>query len=153
MKTQYTRALLLFLAAAGLIPNAISQSDDKQGPSSPAQSTASGAQSATVARPVNLKALSKDISAEDIRTLMHSYTKAIGAPCGYCHEESTQTKKMDFASDANPMKETARLMIRMTNDINNRYLAQLGDRRYADPLTCGNCHQGHTSPPTFEPKP
>jgi len=153
MKTQYTRALLLFFAVAAIIPNASSQSADKRGLSSPAQSTASGTQSATIVRLVNIKALPNDLSAEDLRTLMHSYTKAIGAPCGYCHEENTQAKKMDFASDANPMKETARLMIRMTNDINNRYLAQLGDRRYAEPLTCGNCHQGHTSPPTFEPKP
>ena len=153
MKTQHTRALLIFFAVASSIPNASCQGADKQGPPPPAQSTASGTQSATGARSVNLKALSKDISAEDLRTLMHSYTKAIGAPCGYCHEESAQTKGLDFASDANPMKETARLMIRMTNDINNRYLAQLGDRRYAEPLTCGNCHQGHTSPPTFEPKP
>jgi Photosynthetic reaction centre cytochrome C subunit len=153
MKTQYTKALILSFAAAGLIPNVRSQSTDKQSPPSPGQSTASGTQSNAGARPVNIKALSKDLSAEDLRTLMHSYTKAIGAPCGYCHEENTQTKKMDFASDANPMKDTARLMIRMTNDINNRYLAQLGDRRYAEPLTCGNCHQGHTSPPTFEPKP
>ena len=144
MKTQYTRTLLLFFALTGFISNASSQSTDKQSPSSPAQSTA---------RPLNLKALSKDLSSEDIHTLMHSYTNAIGAPCGYCHEENSQIKKMDFASDGNPMKETARMMIRMTNDINNRYLTQLGDRRYAEPLTCGNCHQGHTSPPTFEPKP
>jgi hypothetical protein len=149
MKTQYIKALLLLCTAAGLIQSATSQTIEKQASSPPAPVAISG----TNAKPVNLKALSKDISAEDLRILMQSYTKAIGAPCGYCHEENTQTKKMDFASDANPMKDTARLMIRMTNDINNRYLAQLGDRRYAEPLTCGNCHQGHTSPPTFEPKP
>jgi hypothetical protein len=149
MKTQYIKALPLLCIASGVIQSATSQTIEKQASSPPAPMAISGANT----RPVNLKALSKDISAEDLRTLMHSYTKAIGASCGYCHEENTQTKKMDFASDANPMKDTARLMIRMTNDINNRYLAQLGDRRYAEPLTCGNCHQGHTSPPTFEPKP
>lgn len=41
-------------------------------------------------------------------------------------------------------------MIGMLSDINNKYLPQVGDRRYAEPISCGNCHQGQTSPPAFE---
>jgi hypothetical protein len=48
------------------------------------------------------------------------------------------------------MKNLARIMIGMTNDLNTKYLAQFGDRRYADPLTCGNCHRGQMKPPPFE---
>jgi hypothetical protein len=44
-------------------------------------------------------------------------------------------------------------MISMTGDINNKYLAQLGDRRYSEPISCGNCHRGQIDPPSFEPKP
>jgi len=41
-------------------------------------------------------------------------------------------------------------MIAMTNDLNTKYLAQVGDRRYAEPFTCGNCHRGQMQPPPFE---
>ena len=104
-------------------------------------------------KPTNLKVLPKDISADDLDRLMHRYQAELGAPCGYCHEENRETKHIDFASDENPVKETARFMISMTGDINNKYLAQLGDRRYSEPISCGNCHWGQIDPPSFEPKP
>jgi len=101
----------------------------------------------------NLKVLPKSISAGDLDKLMHQYQQYLGQPCGYCHEENPETKQLDFASDENPIKDTARFMISMTNDINSKYLAQLGDRRYAEPFTCGNCHRGQVQPPAFELKP
>jgi hypothetical protein len=104
-------------------------------------------------KPTNLKVLPKDISGDDIDKLMHRFEQDLGVPCGYCHEQNVQTKAIDYASDENPVKETARFMIKMNGDINTKYLAQLGDRRYAEPFTCGNCHQGQIDPPTFEPKP
>jgi hypothetical protein len=65
--------------------------------------------------------------------------------------EDASTRKFDFASDENPDKNTARLMITMLKDINEKYLPQLGgDRRYATAVTCGSCHQGQSSPPTFD---
>ena len=101
----------------------------------------------------NLRILPTDISGEDIDKLMHGYEKQLGVPCGYCHEQNVETKEINYASDENPMKQTARLMISMTSDINKKYLAQLGDRRYAQPITCGNCHRGRAQPPDFEPTP
>ena len=102
-------------------------------------------------KPTNLKVLPKDISGSDIDKLMHLYQRDLGVPCGYCHDENPQTKAIDFASDENPIKDTARFMITMTSDINTKYLGQLGDRRYSEPLTCGNCHRGQVQPPTFSP--
>ncbi len=104
-------------------------------------------------KPRNLKVLPKEISGDDIDKLMHQYEQYLGAPCGYCHEQNPETKQIDYASDENPVKETARFMISMTSDINNKYLGQLGDRRYAQPITCGNCHRGQVEPPVFELKP
>jgi hypothetical protein len=101
-------------------------------------------------KPVNLKVLPKDITREELNIRMYQFQKYLGQPCGYCHSENPQTKQIDFASDENPMKDTARLMISMTSDLNTKYLAQLGDRRYAEPFTCGNCHRGQTQPPAFE---
>ena len=40
-------------------------------------------------------------------------------------------------------------MIQMTDDLNTRYLEQMPDRRYADPITCGTCHRGEKHPSVF----
>jgi hypothetical protein len=124
-----------------------------QDQSSKANSDPAPAKRVFHSKPTNLKVLPKDISAEDLDRLMHRFQSELGVPCGYCHEENRETKQIDFASDENPVKETARFMISMTSDINNKYLTRLGDRRYAEPIHCGNCHRGQIEPPNFEPKP
>ena len=119
-----------------------------QGPAPATQP--SSAQPAVHPKPTNLKVLSREMSGDDVDKLMHRYQQYLGVPCGYCHEQDPETKAIDYASDQNPIKETARFMITMTSDINNKYLSQLGDRRYATPITCGNCHRGQVQPPDFE---
>ena len=122
------------------------------GPASTAQQE-QAAKSATVHHPrTNLKVLPKDISGQELHARMQQYVTEVGVPCEYCHAENPQTGKPDFASDENSIKETARFMIKMTDDINTKYLAQLGDRRYSPPFTCGSCHQGQPEPPAFVPK-
>lgn len=106
----------------------------------------------TSAPPTNLRVLPRDLSRASLRSLMKQYERDLGVSCSYCHVENRDTGNLDYASDENPVKETARLMIAMLDDINGKYLAQLGgDRRYAVPVTCGSCHQGRSSPPAFEP--
>ena len=102
-------------------------------------------------KPVNLKVLPKDISEVALGKQMKRFEADLGVTCNHCHVEDPATRKFDYASDENPDKTTARLMITMVQDINNKYLALLGgDRRYAVPVTCGSCHQGQSSPPPFE---
>lgn len=102
-------------------------------------------------RPVNLKVLATDIQPQRLGRLMKRYEKDLGVSCSYCHVENRETGKLDYVSDENPRKHTARIMIAMLDDINGKYLAQLeGDRRYAEPVTCGSCHQGRATPPAFE---
>ncbi len=104
-------------------------------------------------KPVNLQVLPRDMSAASVGKLMRRFEQDLGVKCSHCHVENPQTQKIDYASDENPRKQSARIMISMVNDINDKYLAQLGgDTRYAVPVTCGNCHQGQTSPPPFEAK-
>jgi Photosynthetic reaction centre cytochrome C subunit len=148
MNGRYAATLILSCSVFGVAIGATSQGSG--GPKTP-----SGAVHATPVshpKPTNLKVLPKDLSGDDVDKLMHGYQQYLGAPCGYCHAENSQTKEIDYASDENPIKETARFMITMTSDLNNKYLAQLGDRRYAEPLTCGTCHRGQVQPPTFELK-
>jgi len=106
---------------------------------------------AAVAAPTNLRVLPAHSSRASVRSLMEQYERELGVSCSYCHVEDRDSGVIDYASDENPRKHTARIMISMLNDINEKHLAQLGgDRRYAQPVTCASCHQGRASPPVFE---
>lgn len=107
--------------------------------------------------PKNLKVLPDNA---DLRTIMRGYEAALGVECEYCHTPPDPvTHRPDRASDANPMKDKARTMIQMTDDINKKYLVLLADRHDADQgamqnqVTCGTCHRGEKHPPAFVPPP
>lgn len=102
-------------------------------------------------RPTNLQVLPKDISTQDLIATMHGYEHALGVECSFCHAQNPQTHRLDFASDANPHKNTARIMIRMVNEINTKYLATADGDAPADmkQATCGTCHRGNKMPPPF----
>jgi hypothetical protein len=100
-------------------------------------------------KPTNLKVLPKNISHDDLMKIMHGYCKALGVHCTECHAAaagSTPDKpQLDFASDANPKKATARDMIKMVNAINGKYLAKI-DNGMLEQINCVTCHHGHTTP-------
>jgi hypothetical protein len=98
----------------------------------------------------NLKVLPANTSDVEVLQLMVRYGQELGVQCSFCHAENPQTQQLDLASEENPRKQTARIMMGMLSDINSKYLAQVSDRRYAVPITCGNCHQGQTFPPPFQ---
>lgn len=102
-------------------------------------------------KPTNLQVLPKDISAKDLIATMRGYEHALGVECSFCHAQNPQTHRLDFASDANPHKNTARTMIRMVNEINTKYLATADGGAPADmrQATCGTCHRGNSMPPPF----
>jgi hypothetical protein len=84
---------------------------------------------------------------------MHQYTGDLGVGCNFCHAApDPATKHVEWASDANPMKETARFMITMTAELNEK-LDAMPDKMYADPVTCGTCHRGEKHPSVFVPAP
>jgi hypothetical protein len=102
-------------------------------------------------KPTNLKVLPQDT---DLRKVMRQYAGDLGVECEFCHAAADPvTHRADRASDANPVKETARFMIQLTDDLNNKYLSEMPNRRYADPITCGTCHRGEKHPSVFVPAP
>jgi hypothetical protein len=101
--------------------------------------------------PKNLKVLPDNV---DIRAVMRGYEGALGVECEFCHTPPDPvTHRADRASDANPMKDTARYMIQMTADLNAKYLTQIAKRESNDPITCGTCHRGQKYPSVFVPPP
>ena len=107
-------------------------------------------------KPVNLKVLPKNIAPEQLIKIMRGFAGSLGVECGFCHAVNQQTHKLDFASDAKPDKEIARLMMRMTRTINGDYVAKVNDpdATPADKhVTCATCHRGHSMPTQFVPPP
>lgn len=89
--------------------------------------------------PKNLKILKP----EEVRPAMSAYTRALGVNCDFCHVQG------DRASDENPKKNTARMMIAMVKDIN----AKFPDAASKTYVTCYTCHNGKSTPLTAPPAP
>jgi hypothetical protein len=91
--------------------------------------------SSQFANPKNLKVL----PAENLQPTMQAFRAGLGVMCTYCHVQG------DFASDENPKKETARMMIRMAMEINSKFPD--GKRH----VSCYTCHRGETEPKMTPP--
>ena len=86
------------------------------------------------APPKNLKILTPD----NYFDAMRSFTQALGVQCDFCHEQ-------DRSSDAKPQKNTARMMLTMTREIN----AKFPDGQQH--VRCYTCHRGSNKPLTEPP--
>ena len=91
----------------------------------------------------NLQVLPKESSKEQIKAIMRAQAKALGVECEHCHAVP------DMAADDNPHKVAARQMMKMTADINAKWLAGVKDAKQQ--VTCATCHQGHEKPPVATP--
>jgi hypothetical protein len=133
---------------AGLVPGLLAPAQSSPAPSSaPAMTPGQAGGPRPQQKPKNLKVLPENT---DLRKVMRQYSGDLGVECEFCHAAPDPvTHRSDHASDANPMKDTARYMIQMTSDLNDKYLADLPGRRYADPITCGTCHRGEKHPSIF----
>jgi photosynthetic reaction center cytochrome c subunit len=109
------------------------------------------AQRRPIPPPTNLKVLPKDSTGQQVVTIMRGIAGDLGVECTYCHAKNSETGRPDFASDANPMKDRARVMLKMANAINTEYLTQLTDPKPDNPVTCGTCHRGMAQPQVFVP--
>jgi Photosynthetic reaction centre cytochrome C subunit len=98
----------------------------------------------------NLKVLPQDISDAKLDSIMNTYNVALGVKCNFCHIElKTFPGGFDYASDAEPMKENARNMMRMVIEINKNhfYFDKNIQPEYLHTVTCKTCHRGEPFPP------
>jgi photosynthetic reaction center cytochrome c subunit len=89
--------------------------------------------------------LLKGLTVPEFQDEMNFMVVALGVNCGYCHVRG------NFASDANPKKDTARRMLEMVNAINHQYFPDYKPAKYESRLgkvTCYTCHQGAATPTT-----
>ena len=99
-------------------------------------------------KPTNLKVLPKNIASQDLDKVMKGFNAALGVKCGFCHAPKANGERgMDFASDANPNKNAARAMMKMTNKINKKYFNQKHEGLVQN-ISCNTCHNGKEKPLT-----
>lgn len=107
--------------------------------------------------PTNLKVLPKTLTGDQVHEIMEGWEAALGTHCDNCHAVDPKNigpngrPRLNFADDSKPEKSTARLMFKMTQDINENYISMVDNSGV--PVTCGTCHRGHLAPePWAAPK-
>ena len=116
---------------------------------------AAGSQTqATPPAPTNLQVLPKllgkpTLTIEQILPMMKGLSMALGVTCAHCHVFVAPNSPMnDFASDAKAEKKTARMMMLLTAEINQKLQAGLGKPAgSAMQVHCATCHRGMPTPP------
>jgi hypothetical protein len=98
----------------------------------------------------NLKVLPKNITEKQMDSVMHHYTASLGVKCNFCHVRTADGKEWNFASDDNKHKLVARNMMKLTDNINDKYFDVTGKKSLDAQLmvTCYTCHHGKTDPDT-----
>ena len=109
--------------------------------------------------PTNLKVLPKTLTGDQVHEIMHKWAGDLGVKCDTCHAEDPVKKMpnghpaLNFADDSKKEKETARLMAKMTGDINGNYTSMVesshDNGESAKKVTCGTCHRGKLDPEAY----
>ena len=120
----------------------------------------------------NLQVFSPDIPRDELIASMRVMARSLGVRCNHCHVvTATEPKEvLDFPSDAKEEKKVARVMLRMTTELNTTWLARVEAAEGHAPeamavppqqavsgrIGCWTCHRGKTEPempPPAEPRP
>lgn len=81
-----------------------------------------------------------NLSDWQLGAVMDNFTASLGVHCGTCHVRNEQTKQWDFPNDAKREKKTAREMIRMVLDLNEKSF------HGHTVVGCYTCHRGKEDP-------
>ena len=103
----------------------------------------------------NLQVLPKDSSARVVVATMKGFAMNLGVRCQFCHvgKEGLPLEQFDFVSDEMPQKKTARIMMRLTDDINKQLDASVPRAAGTEArVTCLTCHRGKATPDALKPQ-
>jgi hypothetical protein len=140
-------AAIALTAAITLAQSPAGQSPQAGGPPPPR----------TFPAPTNLKVLPKNLTGQQVRDIMEGWEGELGSHCNTCHTANPNDigpngrPRLNFADDTKPEKSTARLMFKMTEDINQNYVSMVESAQTK--VSCGTCHRGHIKPEEFVPPP
>lgn len=103
----------------------------------------------------NLKILPKNITHEQLDSVMDHFTASLNVKCNFCHIRNEATKEWDWPSDGNKHKLVAREMMKMTYKINDKYFELPGGAQNLNArlnVTCFTCHNGRKEPLSIPPQ-
>jgi len=92
----------------------------------------------------------KGLPASELEPTMAFISGSLGVKCNFCHvRQLIGSDSLNYASDAEPMKENAREMMKMTIQINkNNFYFDKNERpEFLHTVTCKTCHRGEPFPP------
>lgn len=98
----------------------------------------------------NLKVFPATSTYDSVDHVMDEFKVELGVKCNYCHAPSKDNpRQRDMASDANPKKDISRDMMRMTDEMNKKYIQHIphADTVTVQHITCNTCHRGQPKPP------
>jgi len=81
-----------------------------------------------------------NLSDWQLNAVMDNFTASLGVHCDACHVRNAETKQWDFPSDAKGEKKTAREMIRLVLDLNEKSF------HGHTVVGCYTCHRGKENP-------
>jgi hypothetical protein len=87
----------------------------------------------------NIKTL-KGVPAGRFLDAMEGFSHALGTNCKKCHDTE------NFASDDKKEKNIARDMVKMTQDINEKYIKPMPGMDSGSHVGCFTCHHGQSNP-------
>jgi predicted trehalose synthase len=143
-----------------------------QSGSTPQTTPTAAPATATASQFKNLQVFPRDIPRDELIAAMRVFTRSLGVKCNHCHVvTATEPKEeLDFASDAKEEKKVARVMLRMTMELNQTWLprVEMAEGHAAEAVNvtpqqapsarigCWTCHRGKAEPdmpPPPEPRP
>jgi hypothetical protein len=87
--------------------------------------------------PKNLQVFPKGTTKEQVKAAMKSISKELGVECDHCHDVP------DMASDKLAPKKIAREMMKMTEELNSKWIKKVDAKAE---VTCNTCHRGEAKP-------
>ena len=97
----------------------------------------------------NLKVFPANSTYDSVDHVMDEFKVELGVKCNYCHAQSKENpRQRDMASDDNPKKDITRDMMRMTDEMNKKYIQHIphADTVTVQHITCNTCHRGQAKP-------
>ena len=146
-------AATALLTAAIFALTTVAQAPQASSPQQPPAGSPPPRPPRTYPAPTNLKVLPKDLTGQQVHEIMEKWEGSLGAHCSTCHTPDPKDigpngrPRLNFADDSKEEKATARLMYKMTEDINVNYVSKVPNSEA--PVTCGTCHRGHLGPEPF----
>ena len=140
-------------AAVLLIAAVFAAAMAAQAPQAPPPPAGNAPPPRTYPAPTNLKVLPKNLTGQQVHEIMEKWEGSLGVHCNTCHTADPGNigpngrPRLNFADDSKQQKSTARLMYKMTEEINGNYISMVENS--GPPVSCGTCHRGHLDPEPF----